>query len=230
MTTGGLKRNTTNYNLPVPTFDSTIWQAYYEQALDIIDAAVFAFTGVGVNSGVWDNATNYVINDRAVDDTDGTLWQCAVDHTSATTGTFDADRTANPTYWEQITSTVINGGSWATSTSYATNTFIEDGYRVGIVTRDYTSAATYDDDVTNGDIITLVDLTSMINDVQPILDNLANVLLVAASINNINLVGGSITAVNTCADNISAIQDAASLVSGVETIAVDEALHVEFLF
>jgi hypothetical protein len=204
--TGALKRSTPNYNIPVPKFDETAWQGFYEQGVDIIDAAMFAFTGINVNKGVWDNGTAYTINDRAVDADNGTLWACLVTHTSASSGTFAADRTANSSYWGQITSTAINGGTWTTSTAYVTNTYIEDGYRVGVVTNDYTSGASYNADVSNGDIVTLVDLTSQ---VAPI----------AAISSEITTVAGIDTEVTTVAGDSADIQTVAGIASEITTVA-----------
>jgi hypothetical protein len=50
----------------------------------------------------WANGTAYVIGNKAYDAAanDGSVWQCAVNHTSAAAGTaFAADRLAHPTYW-----------------------------------------------------------------------------------------------------------------------------------
>lgn len=50
--------------------------------------------------GAWANSTSYTAGvDAALDST--TYWVCVVSHTSAGTGTFADDRTANPTYWRQ---------------------------------------------------------------------------------------------------------------------------------
>jgi hypothetical protein len=51
--------------------------------------------------GNWATSTAYVKADLAKDTTDSTYWVCAVNHTSASAGTFADDRTANPTYWRQ---------------------------------------------------------------------------------------------------------------------------------
>lgn len=50
--------------------------------------------------GDWAQSTGYVQDDVVRDSDDGTYWKCLVDHTSAASGTFADDRTANPTYWE----------------------------------------------------------------------------------------------------------------------------------
>jgi hypothetical protein len=47
----------------------------------------------------WVNGNIYLINDRATDTADSSQWKCAVSHVAASSGTFAADRTANPSYW-----------------------------------------------------------------------------------------------------------------------------------
>jgi hypothetical protein len=224
--TGALKRTTPNYNIPVPKFDETAWQGFYEQGVDIIDAAIFAFTGININQGVWDNATVYAVNDRAVDADNGTLWSCLVGHTSASSGTFAADRAANSSYWAQVTSAAVNGGTWTTSTAYATNTYIEDGYRVGIVTNDYTSGASYNADVSNGDIVTIVDLTSQVAPIAAISSEIAtvagisaNVTTVATNISNVNTVAGISADVTTVAGISTNVTAVASNVTSVNNFA-----------
>lgn len=163
MSISTIKRNTPNYKFPIPRFDGVVWQEQYERTLEIIDAAMFAIAGIGVNSGVWDNGTSYVIGDRAVDGPNGTLWQCEVNHASPASGTFADARTANPTYWKQITSAVISGGAWITAKKYLTNTFLQDGYRFGVTTQEFISGATFDADVTAGKIVVLIDITTAIS-------------------------------------------------------------------
>jgi hypothetical protein len=54
-------------------------------------------------SSSWQNGRTYNVGDLAVDSTTGAVppyvWQAAVQHTAAATGTFTDDRTANPTFW-----------------------------------------------------------------------------------------------------------------------------------
>jgi hypothetical protein len=168
---GTVKRRTNNYNLGIASFDSPIWQLLYENAMDVIDAALFALSGIGNVVGVWDNATGYLLTERVVDDTDNTMWECISAHTSEATGTFAADRAANIGRWQQVVSTFYNGGEWTTGTDYNANTFVRSGVYLGIVVGQYTSGATYAADVSNGDIVTVVDFTSYISLAQ---DEVAN--------------------------------------------------------
>ena len=47
----------------------------------------------------WANNTAYVAGNQRYDTVDGSVWDCAVNNTSAASGTFAADRTARPTLW-----------------------------------------------------------------------------------------------------------------------------------
>jgi hypothetical protein len=219
--TGALKRTTPNYNIPVPKFDETAWQGFYEQGVDIIDAAIFAFTGININQGVWDNATVYAVNDRAVDADNGTLWSCLVGHTSASSGTFAADRAANSSYWAQVTSAAVNGGTWTTSTAYATNTYIEDGYRVGIVTNDYTSGASYNADVSNGDVVTIVDLTSQVAPIAAISSEIATVAGISTNVTTVAAIEADISTVAGDSTDIQALGAISTNITTVAGISAD---------
>jgi hypothetical protein len=50
----------------------------------------------------WANGAHYTVSERVVDAAAGTFWANQVDHTSAATGTFAADRAAHKTYWTEI--------------------------------------------------------------------------------------------------------------------------------
>lgn len=160
--TGTIKKTTINYHLRIPVFDAPGWGREMERNFNIIDAAMFAATQFGV-LGTWTNGTEYHVNDRVVDEVTGILWRCLVEHTSAAEGTFEEDRTANPTYWTNITNIVQNMGVWENGILYKTNDFVYDGYKYGIVLHDYESGASFDDDVDNGDILVLIDLTAIMD-------------------------------------------------------------------
>lgn len=89
---------TTNLSLTLPDFNTATWHTAINNNLTIIDAAY----GVLSLTGVWDNSTAYSVGDRAVDSTTAAVYYCEVGHTSASSGTFEADRTANPTYWSEL--------------------------------------------------------------------------------------------------------------------------------
>jgi len=62
---------------------------------------VHATNQIQVAKGDWANDTAYAKADLVKDTGGSTYWVCAVAHTSAAAGTFEDDRTANPTYWRQ---------------------------------------------------------------------------------------------------------------------------------
>lgn len=94
---------TSNYNFGKVDFDSSPWHDDEHANWTLLDGLLLAYIGVSDIAGIWDNSTAVTVGQRYGDSADGTLWECEVAHTTATSGTFSADRTANPTYWTQIT-------------------------------------------------------------------------------------------------------------------------------
>ena len=83
-----------------PDFDQTPWDEDVNNNFAVLDAAYGKFIGIGGLTGAWQNATEYVIGQSAVDTANSTLWTCAVTHTSATSPTtFAQERVAHPSYW-----------------------------------------------------------------------------------------------------------------------------------
>ncbi len=206
---GPVKRTTTNYNLKVVNFDYPYWGQYNAQNLDVLDAIVFAATAIDSVLGVWENSTAYVDGNRVVDDDTGLIRECLVNHTSASTGTFSADRIANPTYWGAATLALTNAGTWATLTAYTGNALIIDGSRVGIIVANYTSDTSYDVDVAAGDIVTLIDLTTTVA------ATAADAVSTAADVvlTNADVVTTNADAASTAADVIAAASAAIGLMS-----------------
>ena len=93
--------DTPNLSLELPTFDEVTWHDDVNNNFSIIDAAIFVLTGLQI-SGIWQNATLYAAGVKVIDSTTSTVWEAQVAHTSSSTGTFSADRAANPTYWEDV--------------------------------------------------------------------------------------------------------------------------------
>jgi len=60
----------------------------------------------------WAISTAYAINAKAFDTVLFSRWKCLVAHTSAASGTFEADRIAHPTYW--ALDMASDGNSWIT--------------------------------------------------------------------------------------------------------------------
>lgn len=155
--TGTIKKVTLNYSLRIPIFDSPGWGREMERNFDILDAVIFANSQFGDIRGPWQNSTLYLQGDRVVDD-EGQIWECALEHTSASSGTFRDEYTAHPEYWDPVTEFVMNKGFWLTNYNYKRNSFIEDDGRFGVAKNSYTSGASYDDDVTDENIVTLINL------------------------------------------------------------------------
>ena len=115
---------TQNLNLAKPAFDQRQWQDLVNENFDVLDALwakYFATTGL---VGVWKNAAAYTVNQLVVDETLGSIWRCEVAHTSPSSGTFLASRTANPTYWSNYTIGVRYKGAWSSAATYAIGDFV----------------------------------------------------------------------------------------------------------
>lgn len=158
--TGIIKKTTANYNLRIPIFDAPGWGRELERNFEIIDSVMLAISGFTNIVGTWTNGTSYSVGDRVVDSDLYTIFVCEVAHTSAASGSFSDDRTANPTFWSPVTTTASNRGNWTTATEYNINDFVVDTNRFGIVIEKYTSGASYDADVAGSKIVTLIDISA----------------------------------------------------------------------
>lgn len=154
---------TPNFAFELPAFDKAPWNQLINDNWSIIDAVMARFVAINNVKGVWQNATAVVVDDTYIDNVDGTLYRVLVAHTTASTGTFSADRAKNTANWILATTTVTDAGTWTAAKAYSANQFVVDGNRFGITTTAYTSSTTYDLDVAAGDIITLADLTTPVN-------------------------------------------------------------------
>lgn len=154
---------TSNYGFAKLNFDAVRWGNEHNKNFDLLDALL---TGVGLvaSKGFWQNNTPYTMGDRVVD-TSNAIYLCKVTHTSPSTGTFSADRTANPTRWELTSSLPLYRGTWATATSYAINDIVSvaQTWKVCVVSH-------ISDNVTNtfasARWVTIIDVTSAYNDVE----------------------------------------------------------------
>lgn len=157
---GGIRRTTPNYNFLIPSFDAPGWGISMEANFAVVDSVLFSLTGVGNVRGSWDNSTTYAEGDRVSDDSEGRLYQCLVDHTSASSGTFAEERVAQPTYWRAISGGSVPRGQWETATVYNAGEFVTDAGRTGIIVSQFESTTSYDDDVSDGNIVTIVDVSA----------------------------------------------------------------------
>ena len=80
--------------------------AFTDTASTDYSGSVFAHdrhqTAIWFSRDPWGNNTAYSLNTLAIDSTDNTLYKCASTHTSPVSGTFAADRAANPSRWVQV--------------------------------------------------------------------------------------------------------------------------------
>jgi hypothetical protein len=159
---GVLKRHTEHYDLEVPYFDTPGWGAYIEEDLDDIDALLFAAIGMSNVKGIWMNATAYILGDRVFDGDTGAVYQCAVAHTSAATGTFAQDRTAHPTFWFLVNTDWNFRGAWTPATFYQVGdlVFDEANHVVAVASVAHTSTSDIRTDAANWDFI--VDLANTV--------------------------------------------------------------------
>jgi hypothetical protein len=155
---------TTNYNFNLTDFDKIPWHTEEHNNWHIIDALLARYIAIGSVKGAWENALAVTVESRYIDPDTDTIWEVLVAHTTASTGTFAADRTANSSYWKSISVDVSAKGTYAQNTAYNPNDFVIQGDRYGVVQTTYTSDNTqasailsYDLDVTNGNIVTLID-------------------------------------------------------------------------
>lgn len=157
---GAIKTITPNYGLKIPNFDVPGWNKALEQNFNSLDSLLFFITGISNVSGTWENNKEYTAGDRVFDPVEALIWQALVDHTSSADVTFLAERTAHPTYWQLISTSFTNRGEWVTATAYNTNEFLYYSNKYGVANGAFTSSASFDTDVANGDINVLIDFTA----------------------------------------------------------------------
>jgi hypothetical protein len=116
---------TTHFRLNLPDFRYGPWHDLVNQDFVSIDDLLFGLYQ-GVDTTVWTNNFHWMPGDTAIDTTDNSYWVCIVEHTSAPTGTFAADRAAHPTYWNRIVVGLSPRGIWAHDTHYLVNDVVSD--------------------------------------------------------------------------------------------------------
>lgn len=143
MTSSLIRRLTKFFGLKVINYDFPRWHTAEWENWDAVDALLNA-SGVINVKGVWANSTAYVIGNRLIDAELGTIWQCAVNHTSAATGLFAADRTTNPSYWTAFSTLPNNRGAWTTATAYTPGDIaVVSSYKYYYCTATHISAAAF---------------------------------------------------------------------------------------
>ena len=161
---------TPNFSFELVDFNARPWGSKEHDNWRIIDAVFSNFLTVTNLQGVWQNAIAVTVGQKYVDPDLGTMWEVLTAHTTPSSGTFAASRTAVDSNWVSFTVAVQSKGAYAQNTVYSPNDFVTSGDRYGIVQNSYTSnntAATaalgYDADVTAGDIITLLDVSDQLD-------------------------------------------------------------------
>ena len=159
---------TPNYHFALPDFNQRFWHDEMKRLLNGFDTVINKYASLGNVAGVWSNSTAYVVGEHLVDEQIGNLYECAVSHTSAATGTYAADRIARPSYW--INSSVTNRfrGAWTTATIYRTGDFVVSGNKYAIATQQFTSGASFASDETAGKFTSLIDLAAIPASVVPV--------------------------------------------------------------
>jgi len=155
--------STTNFNFNLTAFDKIPWHEDEHDNWHLLDALLARYIAISSVQGVWQNALTVTVGNRYIDSTDDTIWEVLVAHTTSSTLTFSADRTANPTYWQGVT-VDASVSAYAQATSYTPSTFLVDGVRYGVAVTTFTSdsaaattALSYDADITAGNLVTLID-------------------------------------------------------------------------
>lgn len=95
---------TPHFGLERPDFETVTWHDFVNDNFTILDAVVYTYISARNLRGVWANATMYGVGEIVVDEDSAYLFECAIGNTSASTGTFLEDRTANPSNWTLIES------------------------------------------------------------------------------------------------------------------------------
>lgn len=113
---------TANFRLAKPDFNTEGWDTTQNTNWDMIDSILGQFnTGLTIQ-GVWLNATLYTAGVTVIDSLNGHIWQLSTTYTSgAAPGTFAQDRTANPTFWTDITNPAISAAASAANALVSAN-------------------------------------------------------------------------------------------------------------
>jgi len=154
---------TTNYNFKLIDFDQIPWHEDEHDNWHEVDALLARYLSISNVKGVWQNALAVTVGERYVDSSDDTIWEVLVAHTTSSTLTFSAERAAQSTYWQSISVDASFAGAWAAGESYTVNQFVSDSRRYGVVTTAHTSVTSYNQGVSDGNILTLIDASDLVS-------------------------------------------------------------------
>jgi len=171
---------TPNYNFKLVNFDTPRWHTLEYANWSQVDA-MFLQLGTPPVRGEWQNSIQYVVGDRVFEAETSQLYRCLVTHTSAATGTFAADRLANPSYWTiQILGVPLFRGDWLAGAVYALGDIVVTGeYHYHLCVVSHTSSTTFPPD----DVfwVTVFDATNVVLDTEAAATNAANSAAAAAA-------------------------------------------------
>ena len=142
---------TPNYSFKLINFDTPRWHTLEYANWSQLDGMLLQ-SGVPSMRGAWLNNTLYLIGERVFDEETSAIYRCLVEHTSAISGTFTADRLANPTYWSlQLAGTPVYRGEWMPGVVYVLGDIVSvDDYTFYLTTTPtHLSSATFPPDAVN---------------------------------------------------------------------------------
>jgi hypothetical protein len=163
---------TTNFSFNLTDFDKIPWHTEEHDNWHLTDALLARYLAVSNVQGVWQNALAVSVGQRYIDTEDDTIWEVLIAHTSPSTGSFSSARAATTTNWQSVSVDASFSGAYTIGTTYAVNTFVVDAGRYGVIVAVHTAVTSYDTGVSNGNITTLIDANTIIND-SPVVSTLS---------------------------------------------------------
>ena len=136
---------TPNYAFKLVNFDTPRWHTLEYANWTQLDGMLLQ-AGIPQIRGEWAYSTLYFVGDRVYDIVNGLLYRCLVEHTSAASGTFEADRLAHPTYWVvQTLGVPVFRGQWQVNTTYSLGEIVFiNAYQYYLCTTSHKSTSTFD--------------------------------------------------------------------------------------
>jgi hypothetical protein len=152
---------TKNFKFVKPAFNKKPWQQNLWDTLDSLDAVLNRWIALSNFQGPWATGTAYTVGQRVVDVDLGLMYQCAIAHTSPTSGSFSAARLASPALWTAFSFQLNFRGTWVAGTSYGAGDFVVSGQRFAVAQSAHTSSALFMTDVNNGLWSVIIDATQL---------------------------------------------------------------------
>lgn len=159
--TGSVNSYTPNFKFKKINFNVAPWHDLEWSNWAAVDALLYTYINISNVQGLWLNATAYTVGQRVIDDAQGRIYECAVNHTSAASGTFADARTANPTYWTNLGILPRFRGTWTTGVLYSSNDYVVNGHQFAVCATDHT-AGVFATDEAAGNWVVIADLTASV--------------------------------------------------------------------